>query len=66
MAAVADAGKGDTNMAYKIQHQPFTKQNMRHQVCAGETCRTTIFSIHCDHTHVRGRSNCEVTDYVSN
>ncbi len=29
-------------MSYKGELQTFTKLSMRHKVCRGETCRTTI------------------------
>ncbi len=42
MTAVADVSKGKTDISYKGELQTLTKLNMRHQVCPGETCGTTI------------------------
>ncbi len=38
---------------------------MRHKVCPGETCRTTISESTITMLMSRGRSNCGVTNYVS-
>ncbi len=42
MTAVADVGKGQTDMSHKGEFQTLTKLNMRHQVCPSETCFTII------------------------
>ncbi len=42
MTAVADIRKVQADISYKGEHQTLTKQGMRHQICPGETCHTTI------------------------
>ncbi len=45
MAAVANLSKGQMDMLYKSVPQALiklTKQRMRHQVCPGETFRSTL------------------------
>ncbi len=45
MTIVADVRKGQT----------LTKLSMRHQVCPGETCCTTIPFVCYNHAHVQGQ-----------
>ncbi len=45
MIAVADVSKGQTDMSYKSELQTLTKLSLRHQVCPGKTCHTTISEI---------------------
>ncbi len=42
MIAVANVRKGQTYMSYKGELLTLTKLSIRHQVCPGETYRTTI------------------------
>ncbi len=42
MTVVANVSKGQTEMSYKGELQTLTKLSIRHQVCRGETCSTTI------------------------
>ncbi len=63
LTAVANNSKGQTDMSYKGELQTLTKLSMKHQVCPGETCRTTTSGSII--TIPRGRSNCGVIYYVS-
>ncbi len=42
MSAAANVSKGQTYISYKGELQTLNKQSMRHNVCPGETCHTTI------------------------
>ncbi len=42
LTVVVVANKGQTDMPYQGEHHTLTEQSMRHQVCPGETCCTTI------------------------
>ncbi len=42
MTAIADVSKVQTEISYKGELQTLTKLSMRHQVCPGEICHTTI------------------------
>ncbi len=43
MTAVANVSKGQIDTSYKGEIHTFTKLNMRHQVCPGETCQLEHF-----------------------
>ncbi len=58
MAAVVDVNNGQTDMSIKGELQTLTKQSMRHQVCLGETCHTTISESVIAMLISRGKSNC--------
>ncbi len=62
MTAVADVSKRQTD---KGEFQILTKLSMRHQVCPGETCCTTISESITSMLMSSDRSNCEVTCHVS-
>ncbi len=66
MTAVTDVSKGQTYMSYIGELQTLTKLNIRHKVCPGENCWTTISdSIITTMLMSRGRSNCGVKYYAS-
>ncbi len=50
MTAVVDVSKGQTDMSYKGELHTLTKLSMKHHVCPGETCLTTI--VHYNYSHV--------------
>ncbi len=50
-------------MPYKDEHQTLTKQCMRHQVCPGETFRTTISESAITMLMSSSRSNHGVATY---
>ncbi len=60
MTVIADVIKGKTDMSCKGQLQTLAKLSMRHQVCPGETCRTTISESIITMLMSRGRSNCRL------
>ncbi len=65
MIVVANVGKGQTDMSYKGELQTLTKLSMGHQVCPGETYRTTISESIITMYISRDRSNYGVKYYVS-
>ncbi len=65
MADVYESRKGQTDMPYQGEHQTLKKSSMKHNVCPGETCRTTIPESAMIILMPRGKHNCGVTDYVT-